>query len=196
MALTRTPASLLHRLRTAPDKEAWERFVEIYGPLLHRWLCNYGVQHHDACDIGQDILITVVGEMPNFHYDRQRGSFRGWLRTIMINRLRAFWRARQTQSADWAAGNLEHQLAELADPGSDLVRRWDDEHDSHVLAQVLALLKGEFETVTWQAFWRTVVKGEKPAVVAATLGITRNAVYLSRSRVLRRLRQEAEGLLD
>ena len=97
--MTRTPASLLMRLQTAPDGDAWNQFVEIYGPLLYRWLRDYHVQHHDACDIAQDVLATVIGEMAKFRYDRERGSFRGWLRTILSNRLRGFWRARRTQTA-------------------------------------------------------------------------------------------------
>ena len=181
MATSRTPASLLHRLRTAPDGVAWERFVEIYGPLLYRWLRQYGLQHHDACDIGQDVLVTVISEIPKLHYDRERGSFRGWIRTIMSNRLHGFWRTRRTQTAGWAVGDLDQRLDELADSDSGVARRWNEEHDGHVLGQVLALLKAVFEPVTWQAFWSTVVGGEKPAAVAATLGASRNAVYLAKS---------------
>ena len=84
----------------------------------------------------------------------------------------------------------------MADSDGQADRLWNEAYDSHVTGRVLALLKPEYEPATWQAFWRTVVDGEKPAAVAKSLGISRNAVYLAKSRVLRRLRQEADGLLD
>lgn len=192
----RTSVSLLERLRAAPDEAAWRRFVDIYGPLIYRWLTEYGLQDHDARDLGQEVLLTVVREMPTFHYDPGRGSFRGWLRGVLRNRLRAFWRDRRTKPAGWAEGDLETRLDDLVDPGSDVARRWDEEHDRYVAARVLEFLKGEFEPTTWQAFWRTMVDGEKPVVAAAALGITANAVYLARARVLRRLREETLCLLD
>jgi RNA polymerase sigma-70 factor (ECF subfamily) len=49
-----------------------------------------------------------------------------------------------------------------------------------------------FEERSWQAFWRVVVEGQRLADVAAELGLTRNAVYIAKSRILRRLR-EAPG---
>lgn len=61
---------------------------------------------------------------------------------------------------------------------------------------MLELIEPEFRPATWQAFRRVVLDGDKPAQVAAELGISENAVLLAKSRVLSRLRQEARGLLD
>src|SRR5437763_634975 len=95
--MAESSVSLLERLRSRPDAAGWERLVELYRPLLLGWLKRYGVQAQDAEDLSQEVLAAVVRELPGFEYDRQRGSFRGWLRAILVNRLRGFWRKRQHQ---------------------------------------------------------------------------------------------------
>lgn len=194
--MARTSQSLLDRLRAAPDSAAWGRFVDIYGPLIYRWLRQSGLQDHDACDVGQEVLIAVSREMPTFEYQPGKGSFRGWLRVIVIHRLRGFWRDRKAKPSNWAHGGLESKLAELADPNSQVTRCWDAEHDRHVLRRLLEMLQVEFEPTTWQAFWRVAIDGEKVVGAATSLGISVDSVYQAKSRVLRRLREESAGLLD
>lgn len=194
--MARTSQSLLERLRAAPDSAAWGRFVDLYGPLIYRWLRQFGLQDHDARDVGQEVLIAVAREMPTFQYEPGKGAFRGWLRVTVINRLRGFWRDRKAKPAGWGRGDIKHELGELAEPGSQATRRWDDEHDRYVLTKLLELLQVEFEPTTWQAFWRVAVDGEKATNVAESMGISPNAVYLAKSHVLRRLREESDGFLD
>jgi RNA polymerase sigma-70 factor, ECF subfamily len=194
--MTRTPASLLERLRTAPGPEDWERFVELYGPLLHHWLHDeFHLQDQDAQDVGQQVLLELVRELPHFRYDPARGSFRGWLRVVLVNRLRQFWRQRSTAPHLVAPLELERRLQELEDPASATTRRWEREHDGGVVRRILALLRGEFELATWKAFWGVVVEGLAPREVARSLGLTPNAARIAKYRVLRRLRQEIDGLL-
>jgi RNA polymerase sigma-70 factor (ECF subfamily) len=88
------------------------------------------------------------------------------------------------------------RLAQLADPASGLSRQWDDEHDAFVARQLLIVLKSEFSATTWAAFQLQVVDGLPAAKVAAELSTSVNAVLLAKSRVLRRLREEATGLLE
>jgi RNA polymerase sigma-70 factor (ECF subfamily) len=193
--MDRTSASLLKRLRLQPDSASWEQFVGLYAPLVHGWLMRCGLQESDARDIGQDVMVTLLRELPKFEYDRQKGKFRSWLRHMVSNRVLMFWRQRR-RSADRVTSDVEGVFEKLADPHSDLARRWDEEHDRHVAAQILQIVKPDFEPTTWQAFWRSVVDGQPAQTVAADLNISTNAVYLAKSRVLRRLQQEAEGLLD
>jgi RNA polymerase sigma-70 factor (ECF subfamily) len=186
-----TPPSLLFRLREAPaDADAWKQFDAIYRPLLTGWLRRYSLQAHDAADLVQEILETVCRELPSFQYDPARGRFRGWLRQIMVNRLRAFWRARKLERAF-----VEPLVEELQDPDSELSRRWDAEHDRHVLQKLLDQLEPDFAPTTWQAFHR-LLTGEVPKAVAAALGLSVNAVFLARSRILKRLREAAQDLTD
>jgi RNA polymerase sigma-70 factor (ECF subfamily) len=186
-----TPPSLLFRLRATPgNADAWRQFDDIYRPLLTGWLRRYSLQEHDVADLVQEILQAVCRELPHFHYDPARGRFRGWLRQIMVNRLREFWRARKRDRSF-----VEPLVEQLQDPGSDLSQRWDREHDQHVLQVLLAQLEPDFEAPTWQAF-RRLMAGEEPKAVAAALGLSVNAVFLARSRILKRLREAAQDLTD
>ena len=194
--MTRTSASLLGRLREAADQAAWERFVDIYGPLIYRWLRDKGLQDQDAQDVAQEVMLTVMREMPKFHYDPKLGSFRGWLRGVVSHQALMFWRSRHGKPAGAGGSEFEHQLENLARSDSVAAQRWDEEHNRFVAGRILALIQAEFEPTSWQAFWRVVVDGEKASAVAAALGISVNAVYLAKSRVLRRLQEQSEGLLD
>jgi RNA polymerase sigma factor (sigma-70 family) len=191
-----TSASLLERLRRQPDDAAWKRLVDLYTPLLQSWLRKHLVPQADAEDLVQEVMAVLVRELPTFHYDRQRGSFRGWLRTITVNRLRMFWRSRKTRPLATGDSDLARKVAELEDPHSALSRQWDREHDLHVAQRLLELIAPEFEAPTWRAFHRLAVDGAKPEAVAGELGISLNAVYLAKYRILRRLRQEIDGLTD
>ncbi len=51
---------------------------------------------------------------------------------------------------------------------------------------------GEFRGTTWAAFWETGVEGKKRKLVADTLGMSVGAVYMAKSRVVARIRQEIE----
>ncbi len=192
--MTRTPASLLERLRTSPDDHAWGRFVDLYGPLIYRWVrAHFHLREQDAEDVTQDVLTTVVREMPGFRYDA-RGSFRGWLYRIVQNRVLRLQRERKLVLVDPQA--LGKQVQESQGVEDPLAERWQEEHDRIVLGRALALIRREFEEPTWQAFAKTVVEGEPPRQAAKQLGVTANAVRIAKCRVLRRLRQEIEGLIE
>jgi RNA polymerase sigma-70 factor (ECF subfamily) len=185
----------LDRLRLQSDAASWKRFVDLYGPLLSTWLRRQGVQAPDADDLVQEVLGVVVRELPQFRHNRRLGAFRCWLRTILLNRLRAFWRGRHGQpGAVGAAPGPDFE--QLEDPQADLSRLWDQEHDRHVLRRLMELIEPEFAPATWQAFRRVTLDGQSPASAARELGLSVNAVWLAKSRVLRRLRQESQDLLD
>jgi RNA polymerase sigma-70 factor (ECF subfamily) len=194
--MAQTSVSLLERLREPADDAAWKRWVDLYAPLIHGWLRRYDVQAADADDLVQEVLGTVHQELPRFEHNRRAGAFRTWLRTITVNRLRAHWKRRQAGPRPVPDSQVDRELAELEDSASGLSRVWDQEHDRHVLRRLLELLEPEFTPPTWQAFCQLTLNARRAVDVAAELGTTVNAVLLAKSRVLRRLRQEARGLVD
>ena len=190
-----TAVSLLDRLRQAPDEASWDRLVKLYRPLILQWLQKDPTLHDEAEDLAQEVLVALVKELPTF--ERQRtGSFRRWLGEITHYRLLGFWRDRRNRARPEANLPAESVLAGLADPNSALSRQWDQDHDRHVVARGLELIKGDFSPTTWRAFRAVVFEERKPADVAAELGLTPNAVMLAKSHVLKRLREEIAGLLD
>lgn len=188
-----TPRSLLDRLARTPAESDWRRLVVLYQPFIARWLGRAGVSDEDAADLSQEVLAVLVKEVPDFRHAQTTGAFRKWLRTIVVNRTRGYWRTKQTRPK-----NLDESavLAGLEDPSSGLSGEWDREHDTHVARQLLSALEGEFAPTTWMAFRRQVMDGVKAAEVAIELGLSTNAVLVAKSRVLRRFRTEAAGLID
>jgi RNA polymerase sigma-70 factor (ECF subfamily) len=191
-----TSATLLERLNDRSDSVAWRRMIDIYSPLINAWLRRDGVSAEDAEDVTQEVLAVVVREVAQFRHNGRVGAFRLWLRTITINCLRQSLRSRRLRIQGSGSPDISAMLDQLEDPSSDLSRRWDREHDQHVLERLLALIEPEFQRATWRAFRRQVIDGLAPEAVAAELGLTVNAVLIAKSRVLGRLRRNAQGIVD
>jgi RNA polymerase sigma-70 factor (ECF subfamily) len=191
-----TSTSLLDRLRDCPDDEqSWQRLVDIYRPLILRWLQRDPALGADAEDLAQEILSVVYRELPSFQRQRT-GSFRKWLRTIAAYRVRGHYRARQSRPRTLGAEPDEGPLAELADDNSEQAQHWDREHNEHVVRQLIEMMAREFSDRDVLAFRRVVLDEVKPAQVAEELGVSINVVLLARSRILQRLREVGKGLLD
>lgn len=189
-AVSTITSSLLRRVRIRDDA-AWQRLVHLYSPLVYRWCRQKGLSADDAENLGQEIFLAVDRGLPNFSRGQDGATFRGWLRRITQHKIVDFFRrgarqpkglggsAAQQRFVDLAADNAwEETAAEVGEETAILYRR------------VVDWVRTEFEETTWQAFYRVVVDGQAPADVAADLQITKNAVYLAKSRILRRVREQ------
>ena len=194
--MSETSVSLLDRLRLQPDEAAWRRLVDLYTPLIRGWLRRQGLPDPDADDVVQEVLAVVVRRLPEFRHSERTGAFRCWLRTITDNCLRDHWRAQRGRARATGHSDFLRVLEQLEDPDSGLSRLWDEEHDRHVTRQLLELIRPRFEDSTWRAFQRVALDGVPPEQVAAEMGMTVNAVFIAKSRVLHLLRQEGAGLID
>jgi RNA polymerase sigma-70 factor, ECF subfamily len=193
--MNETRQSLLLRARTG-EEEAWKDLTDLYRPLILGWLNRQGVPAVDLEDLSQDILLSVVQHLPGFEHSGHRGAFRSWLRTIVCNRTTDYWRAAGARTPASGGSGATAALQQIADPDSDLNRQWDEEHDRYVLGCLLDLVEQEFEPTTLRAFRRLALDGASGAEVAGELGLSVAAAYVAKSRVLQRIRREAEGLID
>lgn len=188
-----TQRSLLARIRDPNDDQAWCRFVDTYGPVLYQYARRQGLQDADAADVTQDILRRVSLAMETFQYDPGRGSFRGWLFTIARNSLRNFLASAARRERGTGDTNCRQLLEQQPDDAHNS-QVWDEEYQRHLLSLAAEQIRGLFAASTWQAFWQTAVHGKDVKHVAQSLGISVGAVYVARSRVLARLRQEIQLL--
>lgn len=184
-----TPVSLLGRLRAGTDRAAWDRFVDLYTPLLFSWSRQLGLTGEDAADLVQDVFARLVTELPAFEYDSSK-KFRGWLWTLARNRARD----RQRAAARRQAGPLLADTDPVAH--DELAARTEDEYRRHLVRRLVEMLRPEFSDRVWQACWLTAAEGRTIPDVCRELGMTPAAVYRARVRVLGRLREELDGLLD
>lgn len=183
-----TSISLLDQLKRPAGQNAWDRFVQLYTPLLYLWARRLGARDQEADDLVQDVFTILVQKLPQFVYNRDK-RFRGWLWTITLNK----WREQRRQPArDQAAGDALNDL-----PGPDNHQEVEDaEYRQYIARRALELMRSDFQESTWQACWELVVERRPAQNVADELGLGIDAVYAAKSRVLRRLRQELAGLLE
>jgi RNA polymerase sigma-70 factor (ECF subfamily) len=189
-----TRPSLLIRLRDRHDRESWGEFVEVYAPLVYGFARKQGLQDADAADLTQEVLYAVSASIGRLEYDPERGSFRGWLFTVVRNRLRNFLDRRRRHAR--AAGGTSAQDALDAIPGREDEQSslWEQEYEARLFACAVDQVRNDFRSATWQAFWLTAVEGQRGKQVAERLGMTAAAVYLAKRRVTTRLREEIRRL--
>jgi RNA polymerase sigma-70 factor (ECF subfamily) len=187
----KTPVSLLERLRQPGDREAWDRFVELYTPLIFHWARRAGSPPQDAADLVQEVFVLLLQKLPQFHYEPGK-SFRAWLHTVTVNKWRENWRSCRARRA-LATGDATLDDVPAPDEAAAL---WETEYRRQIAGRALQLMQRDFEPATWKACWEHGICRRPAREVAEELGISVNVVYLSTSRVLRRLREELAGLLD
>ena len=191
-----TSASLLNRLRTDPSLHDWEILYELYQPFLYAWARKTGLQHVDAEDVVQDVFGELRGALPKFEYDRTKCKFRTWLRVVFCRKVGKFRRSKPNRERGMGGDDGITLMEQLEDANSKMSEIWEREHDKHVLRQLLTLIQPEFSEQAWQAFQLRVYESLPGEVVAQKLGIKRGAVDVHKSRIVKRLREVAEGLID
>lgn len=197
-----TSRSLIDRVR-ADDTDAWSRLVSLYAPLVAHWCRRWRLAESDAADVFQEVFQSVARHIATFRNDRRHDTFRGWLRTITLHKIHDHFR-RQGQEPQGIGGSVAlERMSRVPDPAAadessdgGAVGPTDEEAaiEQRLFQQGLELIRGEFETRTWQAFWQTAVEGRAAKDVAADLAMSPGAVRVAKSRVLQRLRAELGDL--
>lgn len=183
-----TSPTLVSRVQ-ANEEAAWQRLVELYGPLIFSWACRGGLSGEDAADVMQEVFAAVARAIRRFD-PAARGRFRGWLWTITRNKIRDHHRRIADEPEGRGGDTALRQLAELPE-------EWDDDASDATRLEVrslfhraMELIRNDFEQQTWQAFWLSVVEERPTDEIARQLGLSANSVRQAKSRVLRRLRAE------
>ncbi|WP_020469019.1 RNA polymerase sigma factor [Zavarzinella formosa] len=188
-----TRASLLVRLRDPNDVSAWKEFVQLYASIIYGFARKRGLQDADAADLMQEVLRSVSSAMGRLNYDPAKGTFRGWLYSITRNKIYTFLESRARQARAAGDSNSQQRLEELPNRPGD-TDDWDKEYERKSFAWAAERVKHEFQPATWKAFWKTAVDGESPKDVGRELGMSPGAVYVAKSRVIARLRDEISQL--
>jgi RNA polymerase sigma-70 factor (ECF subfamily) len=181
-----TPASLLDRLKRSDEPGAWDRFVELYTPLLYHWAQRLGLQSSDSADLVQDVFLILWRKLPEFQYDPTQ-SFHSWLKTLFVNR----HRSRQRQRGPLPVEMDSQEMAKDADTELD-----EAEYSRYLIRQAFRLIESEFSPLHQKAFRGYVLDERSPEEVAHELGLSAGTVYSIKSKILSRLRQELQPFLD
>jgi RNA polymerase sigma-70 factor (ECF subfamily) len=183
--------------------------VGVDDPLLRRWVDDlagrWRLARQDAEDLLQDVYLLLLRELPKFTYDPHRrarpavpgsdadmGPFRCWLKTVLRNKGYDLLRRQQRLPAT----EKELSFLELASEDSACLLEEAQEHRRYLVERIVQLVQGDFQPATWQAFWQQAIEGKPAAEVARRLGMSVDAVYTARCRVLRRLRERRQEIAD
>jgi RNA polymerase sigma-70 factor (ECF subfamily) len=188
-----TRASLLVQIRDGANHAAWQEFVNLYGPVIYGYGRKRGLQDADAADLMQDVLRSISSAIGRLDYDRHQGTFRGWLFTITRNKLINFVAARGVRPRG-SGDTATHQLLASQAAENESEEAWESEYQRRLASLAMDRIKPDFQENTWQAFWLTAVEGIAAAEAANRVGISPGAIYVAKSRVLARLKQEVEAI--
>ncbi|HYV38503.1 MAG TPA: sigma-70 family RNA polymerase sigma factor [Gemmataceae bacterium] len=190
----KTSLTLLDQVRKR-DKDAWDRLVSLYAPLVYHWCKVAGLQTADVEEVCQEVFLAVARKIVGFHHDQPGDSFRGWLRTITKNKIndRSFPPGGQGTGGSAAHQRLQEMpataAAEEVNPDAQAVEK------NILYRRAVEMIEMSFEPNTRRAFW-LLIAGQKANDVAAELQMSAGAVYVAKSKVLKRLREEFHGLLE
>ncbi len=190
-----TRATLLVRLKDSEDDGAWTEFVQLYGPVVYGFARKRGLQDSDAADMVQEVLRSVARNAERMEYDPKRGTFRGWLYTVTRNKIYNFLSSQKRRPRATGDTTSQERLESYADPSNEAEADWELEYQRRLSAKAMDRVKHEFQPATWEAFLGTAVEGRPAQEVGETLKMTSGAVYVAKSRVLARLRDEVQKLM-
>lgn len=189
---TDTSLTLLQKVRAHNDS-AWDRFVQIYTPLIRYWCINKSqLADSDANDITQEVFLSASKAIGTFEKDENAGSLRGWLRVITQNKIRAFFRQQGKNPLATGGTTAAFLINAAPDP---IVEEDEAKETGIVMKRAVELMKTDFKTSTYRAFWMTAIEGVDTDLVASELGLTTTAVRQACYRVRQRLRAELADVL-
>jgi len=195
-SIYRTQASLLARLHTLSDREAWALFHEQYWRLIVGYARRRGCRDEMAWDVLQETMLAFMHRMRSFTYDPDKGSFRAYLLGTVSHQIASAFRREHKYvhvADEETEAFLAQKMVQAAEPS---IPDWDREWEDNILAQAIERVKLRVMPLTFVSFQRYVLDGWPVERVEAELGLSRNAVYQHRNRVITMIRQEARTIAE
>lgn len=194
--LLETRSSLIQRLKATINGESWEEFFHTYWELIYNVARRAGLSEADAQDIVQETILKIHKSLDRFEYNRKRGTFKGWLRTVTRSRLNDFFKKQQRRPAlnhplEEAAGELQN----LEDPeGPEIEKIWDEEWNRNLIQAALSRTKKLSSPKQFQIFKCHYIDEWTVRETCRTLGVNAAQVYMAKQRVGKIFRESVEAL--
>ncbi len=186
---TRTTTQLLDALRDNANDPVWAQIDARYRPVVTAMARRLGLSEADADEVAQQTLTEFVKAYGEERYDRNKGRLSSWILGIAHHSiLRIIRRNGREDSTTTSLGEVVDEPA--------LRSIWADERDRAILAQALDTLRGESDVDerTLLAFELVSLRGVPAAEAGAQCNMTVDQVYVSKSRVVKRLRGLVEQI--
>lgn len=188
-----TRVTLLVSLNNQRHQAAWIEFSQVYEPVIYRFARQKGLQHADAVDLTQRVLLQVMKSSQRWSEEEPPSHFRGWLKTVANNSLINLV-TRESRFRAVGGVDADASVEPVSDSSESSI--WAQEEKRALLRQAARNIRSEFSEDSWTAFERTLFHGESIENVAKSLGKSKGAVYASRARIVRRLKQESVKIMS
>ncbi|MDH3982312.1 MAG: sigma-70 family RNA polymerase sigma factor [Kiritimatiellaceae bacterium] len=189
-----TRESLLLRLKEGANEEVWQDFYDIYGRLIFGYSLHFDISYSEAEDIVQEVCIKVFRQIMRFDYSRERGRFRGWLKTITHNAVIDYLRRKQNRSKTSSEYRKWLEQEEEAAEGDDQI--WRLEWEKAVFEMALDRVRERVGEETIRIFLCYVLEARSAAEVADETTLDANAIYAVKHRVLKFIREEVAIIME
>jgi RNA polymerase sigma-70 factor (ECF subfamily) len=190
---TPTGSVLLLLLGNPTDADCWNAFVDRYAPKIYGWCRQRGLQEADAEDVTQEVLTQLLQKLQTFTYDRRKGTFRGWLKTLTHHAWCDYLEKRRRAGEGEASHEVLARLEKL-EAREDLLTALAEVFDLELLAEGQARVQLQVSPRDWKIFRSLAIEGQPGPALAQELGMTVTAVLMAKSRVQKKLRQEIQRL--
>ncbi len=189
-----TRDSLLLQIRDPENRVAWDRFTQIYRPIVYRLARRRGLQEADADDLCQQVLLSVSRSIQDWQRNPD-SRFHHWLNRVASN---AILNALTRGPRELAVGGSDflNAVHAVSQHNEDAERDIEREYQRQIYRRAAEIVRDSIQEDTWRAFVRTVVEGESTESVAADMGKSIGNVHAARSRVMRRLQVVVAELLE
>ena len=186
MSQPETRASLILQLTGRASEPAWAEFVSSYEPFLMRLVQRRGVPARHVPDVTQQIFLAIARSVSGWVDDGKSESFRRWLNRVAQNVVIRFMTRERRQPGGIGGSDLVEFLETIpAEPDQQHVADYERE----LIVWAAEQVRGEFRETSWQAFHSTVIDGREVAEVAIERGVSPGSIYMSRSRIMSRIRK-------
>lgn len=187
----KTKATLIQRLKEKYDHESWKQFDFKYKSFIYRIIRGLNVQHHDAKDIGQDVVIKAWKKLPEFDYNTRKGRFRNWLAKITSNTVKDFFRKQKANYNNIVC--TATQIASCNFTQTDVEKIEEKEWKEFILEQARKKLARNLSQKS-QKFLELLQEGKSVENISKELKMTPNSIYVQKKRVLEKLKKEIADL--
>ncbi len=163
-----------------------------YESFLQRLAARQGVPARHVPDVVQQILLTIARSIETWNDDGGRASFRRWLSTVSRNVvIRFMTRERRQMTVEGGTEILELMKTIPDKPDKSLVQAYEHE----LIVWAAEQVRHEFIESSWAAFWATVIEQRSVQDVAEELNLTPGSIYMSRSRIMARIKKKISKVL-
>lgn len=194
-----THASLLERLKDLDDQESWQQFYTTYRKLIFSFAVRHGLSTAEAEDVVQETVISVARNLPGYHYEPERCSFKAWLFNLTLWRIRDQIRKRHPREdsiegrpgESGGSGVAEYLARAEADRAAEL---WEDEWRKDVLERALARVRGKVDEKQFQIFDLYALQHWPAHRVARDFRVSLAWVYVIKHRISSLVRKEIQHM--